>query len=92
MGDIRLPLARNMESKKDFYCLGKYFSTFEEMMEFNDKWPEMEVDLDYLKMFFDDRFKEAKMNKQANPSFTNRQAFTLLKMSCEWCEREKNDK
>lgn len=69
-----------------FYIKGKFFQTFEEMMEYAKKWPDEPVDLNHYREFLDERFIEAQANAAMNPNFTNRTAFELLRMNTNWTE------
>lgn len=74
--------------KKDFYLHGKYFDTFEEMMDFGGKWPDMPLDLDAFRRFLDQRYDEAKLNFELREGkFTNRAAYYFLYVNCEWASK-----
>jgi hypothetical protein len=66
---------------KEFFSHGKYFDSFEEMMEYCKGFGSLPCDTDYFQNFLDDRFTEILINKQMNPLFTNNDAFDLLSLS-----------
>lgn len=74
--------------KSNYYSRGKFFNTFEEMMEALKIWNDEPCDLEYYRQFLDERFREAEMNVHANPEVTNRTIFRLLRMNTDWVDRE----
>jgi len=70
----------------NFYCKGKFFDTFDEMMEYNKKWPDSPLDLAHYREFLDQRFKEAELNVNANPDITNRTIFKMLRWCTDWTD------
>lgn len=69
------------KSKVAFFGYYKLFSSFEEMIEYGRMWPYMKCQTEYFEKFLQDRLKEIKMNADANPHFTNKQAMLLLRMN-----------
>jgi len=78
------------ETNNKYSCFyhGKYFDSPQDMTEYARKWPDLPADLEYYRVFLDQRMKEAEMNVQANPEFTNRHLFSLLMMHTEWAKNE----
>ena len=64
--------------KEQFYSKGKFFDSFDELLEFERKWPNMQLDLVEYKKFLDERYKEAEMNLKLRGSFTNKEAYSIL--------------
>ena len=75
-------------SKNNYYSRGKFFETFQEMVEALKIWDDEPCDLAYYREFLDERFREAELNLQANPEVTNRTIFKLLRMNTDWVKYE----
>ena len=69
---------------KKYFWGGKFFETIEEMKDFIDKWPSMQIDLDQYRHFLDERWKEAKCNLESRGTLTNIEAYYLLRMNTDW--------
>lgn len=66
------------DQEDKYYSLGRLFKTFEELMEFSEKFPDMPCDIRYFKSFFEKRLKEMEINLSINPNFSNRTAMKLV--------------
>lgn len=75
-----------MEEKEKFFAKGKYFDSFEELLEYERKWPEMQLDLQDFKNFLDQRYREAEMNLKFRGTFTNKEAYLLLRGTTDWID------
>jgi hypothetical protein len=71
-------------NKQKYYYHGKFFDTFEEMVDYAKAFPEMPFDIEYFKQFLNDRYKEAEMNNELKESVTNRFVFKLLRKQTDW--------
>lgn len=70
--------------KQKCYSKGKFFDCLDELIEYEKIWPSSPADLEEYRRFLDQRFEEAKLNLEMNPSFSNRDVFFLLRMNTEW--------
>jgi len=70
--------------KQKFYNHGKIFESFDDMEKYSQEWPDEPLDLEHFRKFLDDRFKEALINKQLDPSITNRTMYRLLRLNTDW--------
>jgi len=71
--------------KKAFYQ-GKYFESVEEMLKYRKQWPYEQVDLNAYEEFLKQRLGEAKINLELRGSFTNLEAYRLLRMNTDFVE------
>lgn len=71
------------------YLKGKTFNSMEDAMAYETKWRDEPADLDDFKRFLSQRCLEARTNAEANPEFTNRLLYKLLRMHTDWVEDEK---
>jgi hypothetical protein len=78
-----------MTKEKEFYYHGKSFESMDEMVEYALSWPDLPVDLEDFRDFLEQRFKEAEMNVAANPNFSNRTLYLLLRMNTDWATVER---
>ena len=53
----------------------------EEGMQYVKEWPNLPVDLDFFKNYFEDKLLEIEINAKSNPEFTNHQAVVLIKLN-----------
>lgn len=72
------------DPRPNFYLHGKYFTTFEEMYKYSIEFPDLPLDVEQFKRDMQDRIREAEMNFQINPEFTNRMMYKLLRASTDW--------
>lgn len=68
---------------KRFSIHGKFFDTFEEMINYSLDFAELPLDIKEFEKQMSLRVDEAKMNSQ-NPNFTNRMMYKLLRSYTDW--------
>ena len=74
--------------KKPFFSKGKFFDSFEEMVDYRKKWPDMPLDIEWFKEEMRGIINCIELNKECNPGFTNRQAWGVLRMDTDWIREE----
>jgi hypothetical protein len=76
-----------MEEARTCFLMGKWFATVQEMLDYEQQWKDLPVDIRQFAVFLAQRLKEAEQNLSANPEFSNRTLYRMLRQHTEWTEQ-----
>lgn len=85
---IEESISKHVKSLADprpiFHFRGKYFNSIKDICKYGMEFPDLPLDVEQFKRDMQDRIREAEMNSQMNPEFTNRMMYRLLRASTDW--------